>query len=651
MAATRRNSSRPSSQRHPRTRRRRPVDAAVTPFIARQPESSDEYLDRLERLIAESTTHVYFDTSFLMWLTKLGRPAREQFFAWVNAAEPKRFHVPLWSAHEFFKHQNRKTVQTELSAELGHFEDATTRLYKSIRAFCCDDLFGFPNSSEMFLDEYRRTIQPIRTMIGSAKANLQQEVKFGLAQVAEFIDKRLLPGALSQITDGLETEERVRYRGLIPPGFNDAHKGRKRDLADPSAREEPGDNRFGDLAFWREVLAHAVKVRARTLVVATGDRKNDWFVNFHGDESLTTEFRKRVPNPRPVPMAQPLLVREAADRGAGELVLLDPMYCAVLMEKKSGQYKMFAAAFLDVSLPKPETKRAQAQLWTARLGEAPIIGEALAGNASLSEEEQHPSASSPAPQLQIETLRRTVGECAADVARFLTKFKEANVAVRTDLYEQLDWDQLSGWGADDLVVLGREMSDLARMQDPVSVRFITDLRDQAAQLDGSVVNALYFGALGAVYFDRELQRRALEGSASASVLLNVVALPLLQPATSIIGAALIGTRPAPIFAPGSAPAVITLQFSIQPSADNKAPVDLLAVDHDGQNLITGVQTEASLRFSSQIGNNTRRRDFSVGDLAEVIARFHLLPSQFVKTSLELTDIVRVAEFAGVETDI
>lgn len=627
----------------------------VTPFIARQPENSDEYLRRLERLIPETTTHVYFDTSFLMWLTKLGRPAREQFFAWVNAAEPKRFHVPLWGAHEFFKHQTKKTIHTELSTELGHFEDATTRLYKSIRALCCDELFGFPSSSEMFLDEYRRTMQPIRTMIGSAKSNLQQEVKFGLAQVAEFIDKRLLPGALSQITDGLESDEQIRYRGLIPPGFNDAHKGRGRDPANPNAREEPGDNRFGDLALWREVLAHAARVRARTLIVATGDRKNDWYVNLHGEEGITTEFRRRVPNPRPVPMAQPLLVREAADRGAGDLVLLDPMYCAVLMEKMGGQYQTFAAAFLDTKLPKPEIKRAQAQLWSARLGQAAKLGEAQAANerptAADGEQDQQPPATAPAPELQIEAIRKPAEECAADVAVFLAKFREANVAVRTDLYEQFDWKQLPDWSADDLVVLGREMSDLARSQDPVAMRFVTDLRDQAAQLDAVVVNAVYLGALGAVYFDSELQRRPLDGSVSASVLLDVVDLALLHPAASTIGAALAGTRPAPIFVPGGAPAGIALQFSVQPSADNKAHADLLAVDHDGKNLITKTQTEVSLRFSSQIGNDVERRDFRVGDLTEVIARFHLLPSQFVKPSLEPTDTVRVAELAGVETDI
>jgi hypothetical protein len=125
---------------------------------------------------------------------------------------------------------------------------------------------------------------------------------------------------------------------------------------------------------------------------------------------------------------------------------------------------------------------------------------------------------------------------------------------------------------------------------------------------------------------------------------------VLHPAASTVGAALAGTRPAPIFVPGSAPAAIPLQFSVQPPADNTAPGDLLAVDFDGKNLITDVQIEEPLRFSAQIGNDAARRDFSVGDLTEVIARFHLLPNQFVKPSLELTATLRLAEFAGVETD-
>lgn len=264
-------------------------------------------------MISEGQTHVYFDTSFLMWLAKSGRPARAQFFAWVAAEGAGRFHVPLWSAHEFFKHQVRKTVYSEFGNELSSFEKTAIRFYEKIRSFCSDNLFGFPTSGEIFLDEYKRTVQPLRVMLGLAKKNSEEEIDFANGEVAAFADARLLPGPLKKVLKNIEFEERVRNRGTIPPSFNDAHKR--------ATREDGGDNSFGDLAFWKEILRHAASVSAGTLIVATGDRKNDWFVNYHGTDTVSPDLRKKVQNPRPVPLPHPLLVREASDHCAGELAL------------------------------------------------------------------------------------------------------------------------------------------------------------------------------------------------------------------------------------------------------------------------------------------------------------------------------------------
>jgi hypothetical protein len=263
-------------------------------LIGRAPETSDQYLTRLAVLVSDTGAHVYFDASFLMWLAKLGRPARSEFFAWVTAEGDARFHVPLWAAHEFFKHQVRKTVLAEFGSELSSFEKAATRLYERIRSFCSDRLFGFPSSGEIFLNEYRRTVQPLRTMLGLAKKNGEEEIDFANAEVAAFIDAHLLPGPLSEVLSNIEEEERVRNRGTVPPSFNDAHKR--------TTREE-GDNSFGDLAFWKEALRHAASASALALIVATGDRKNDWFVNYHGNDSVSPDLRRRVQNPRPVPLS------------------------------------------------------------------------------------------------------------------------------------------------------------------------------------------------------------------------------------------------------------------------------------------------------------------------------------------------------------
>ncbi len=137
-------------------------------------------------------------------------------------------------------------------------------------------------------------------MVGLATRHGQDEIDFGLDEVAQFIDRHLLPGLLSDVTQGIESEERLRNRGTIPPSFNDAHKRRGREPQGTERREEvDGDNSFGDLVLWREILRHAAKLPAKVLILATGDRKNDWFVNYHGVKSVsptsTDEFSLRAP--------------------------------------------------------------------------------------------------------------------------------------------------------------------------------------------------------------------------------------------------------------------------------------------------------------------------------------------------------------------
>lgn len=211
----------------------------------------------------------------------------------------------------------------------------------------------------MFIEEYKRTIQPLRTMLNLAKKNSATEIEAANREVASFVDARLLPGPLDKVVENIEDEERVRNRGKIPPSFNDAQKR--------AAREE-GDNSFGDLVFWKEILRHAADVSADALIVATADRKNDWFVNYHGNDSVSPDLRRRVQNPRPVPMPHPLLVREASDRGAGDLAVVDPVYCGALIERLGGEYKAFADAAMDTALPKLVAGNQEAQIWAARIG-------------------------------------------------------------------------------------------------------------------------------------------------------------------------------------------------------------------------------------------------------------------------------------------
>ena len=54
----------------------------------------------------------------------------------------------------------------------------------------------------------------------------------------------------------------------VPPGYEDQGK---------TERDGKGSNRFGDLLFWEEVIAHADMTNAKSVIVVTYDRKKDWY--------------------------------------------------------------------------------------------------------------------------------------------------------------------------------------------------------------------------------------------------------------------------------------------------------------------------------------------------------------------------------------
>ena len=49
-------------------------------------ESWEEFLPRATQAMLDSETQIYVDTSFLMWLTKVGRTSRQELFDWHAAA-------------------------------------------------------------------------------------------------------------------------------------------------------------------------------------------------------------------------------------------------------------------------------------------------------------------------------------------------------------------------------------------------------------------------------------------------------------------------------------------------------------------------------------------------------------------------------------
>jgi hypothetical protein len=109
--------------------------------IQNEAENSAAFRLRLADLIKEANTHLYFDTSFLMWLTKIGSASRQELIGWLRSNCAGRVHVPIWAAHEYLKHHVAGTIITELADETKEIASLVGRTYAYFRPFL-DEAYG-----------------------------------------------------------------------------------------------------------------------------------------------------------------------------------------------------------------------------------------------------------------------------------------------------------------------------------------------------------------------------------------------------------------------------------------------------------------------------------------------------------------------------
>ncbi len=590
-------------------------------------------------LVAEPGTHLYFDASFLMLLAKMGRQAREEFVGWTRSAGINRFHVPLWAGHEFFKHRVDHTLVKELPAEIKKFDSATTDLFSSLQIQASDELFGFHSGGSLVIDEFKRTVQPLRALLKLvAKSSSTAD---GVLAIGSYIDELLLPGPLDALIDDIEVDERVRNRGRLPPAFQDAHKraGRSGDKAEDGDTRKGGDNSFGDLVFWREVLRHAASAKAKAVVVITKDRKNDWYENYRPDDGKTVDIRKRAPRARQIPTPHPMLVREAHDIGMAALDLIDPVYCGILLETIDPAMKHFPPAVLDLELPEPPKSDSALRNWAARFGAgAKLLGGSIVAEAT--------DADFDPAELDSDMLAdaRAPSAIAKPTLDALTAGAPLALAA---LLAELDPDQFADWSGSDITAFGRAVAELAIAGSHPAARYLENLRDLGPTLPAALRLPMAFGAIGAAFVTRGLTAAPMTGARTVLTLLDMVTLPEFAPAVERLGITLDALGVGHHL---DVSAKVELEIVATPSANNKAPADLAAIKLDGVNLITDAQPDEALRLSRLLGQEGGQLDIELGPLVDLVARFGRLPRQKIVVNADLNTKVRVPEFTGIETE-
>lgn len=85
--------------------------------------------------VAEGT-HVYIDTTFLMWATKIGPASRIELLDWLRTDLNERAHVTTWAAHEYLRHHVAGMLITLLGVmRLSCKAAACPRM--RLRSVCC----------------------------------------------------------------------------------------------------------------------------------------------------------------------------------------------------------------------------------------------------------------------------------------------------------------------------------------------------------------------------------------------------------------------------------------------------------------------------------------------------------------------------------
>lgn len=100
----------------------------------------DDLIKEFEAAISNSGCHFYIDTSFLIWLTQIGKAARAEFKSWINAVGPNRFHVPVWAGHEFLTHHVHDLIGKKLSEVTSDLRTTADDTYLEIRPFLDEPL-------------------------------------------------------------------------------------------------------------------------------------------------------------------------------------------------------------------------------------------------------------------------------------------------------------------------------------------------------------------------------------------------------------------------------------------------------------------------------------------------------------------------------
>lgn len=576
--------------------------------IPTKPETWPSFCHRLERMLSDPQTHAYIDTSFLMWLTQVGSESRNELFTWFRDTLSDRIHVPVWAAHEYIKHDVNQTVLKNFQKTHGEVSRITRNTYAEMRPYLDEPLGNAAQDPATLLASVHDTLNQLGDLLAQA-SKWPEHYERNSTEVLNFINESApkdttLYSNLAAVAENGE----VRLTSSVPPGFKDLNK-RSRSSSPAQAESARGTNQYGDLMFWKEILAHASEAKAGGVLVISNDVKNDWLFGGRKNTANTDpELNQLRASWKPIPTPHPLLVLEARlQADIHELILVDSRYLGLyLRQATSSNTRKFADVALVPDVP------VDASDLTKTDGPEPS-GEATGTRIRLQDgTDEVPlfpdpdSVSATRPKL-VNALRKSRGEpehqlieaASTWAAESATRSRPDDLLVAVAL-EELDQNQLTA--------LARLLHDHSLGGEPGYRSASTDLLSILHKLPSNTAAYLYLGFLASQYLNRPLNTsRIPPSSPHFQQLFRLQERDSLQDAILVIGRRLKDNDYRPIYIPAPRLTQLVLGFETNPRGESPGQLAQLSVELPGQpeplvRLLTPVQSDPNLNLATRLGS-------------------------------------------------
>jgi len=561
-------------------------------------EDSSSFKTRLSILLRDNRTHIYVDTSFLMWLTKIGSKSRQELLTWLHAHCAGRVHVPIWAAHEYLKHHVAGTIVTELSEKNDEMARLVGRTYSYFRPFI-DEAHGDGAEDASTIRAATRSALTALDRLTSISRQWQKSYQKHASEVIGFINANTPESTpLYGYFQDLPGLGAGRFVGSIPPGFQDRRKKGGSQSVNSERDEVPVDsNRFGDLVFWKEILDHAKATQARAVIILTNDRKNDWHLGGSNPAQIDPALLALKKSWKPVPRPHPMLVMEARLAAAVEEVeLLDSPYLAALLRDVAEEE---VRAFADVAIipdgpdPESEVERRAKLIEDRRAADNARATAEARENGFLFPDAPEVVASAAAFRRALLESRQPVSERG----RVLLDEWRATVEAQQLIRESLTEVKLSGLDQKELVRIARELHDRVLREEAGYVEALADLVSILEMLPPKTAACFYLGFLASMFLERDTNAsRVPPRSPVAQQLFERQSAPYALHAVSAVSRRLADNPVRPVYIPSSDPAPV--EVSLDTAVNTPGLDELRSLRVTGVELLTAAQADQELRLGA-----------------------------------------------------